>query len=305
MAALEVRDVRKRYGDVVALDGVDLTVAQGEVFCLLGPNGAGKSTLTEILEGYRVCDGGRVSVLGCDPARGGSALRERVGIVLQECGIQPDLTVTELIEMYGSYYARRRPVGELLGLVDLTASRDTRAGKLSGGQRRRLDLAIGLVGDPDVLFLDEPTTGFDPAARRHAWSTIRNLCDLGKTVFLTTHFMDEAQALADRIAVLNAGRIVAVGTPAEIGGRSEASTEISFALPEGLSISDLPAFGDRLRLDGHEVVFYARDAVDMLHRLTGWALDSGCELRGLTVGQPSLEDIYLGLTHDAATESVA
>src|SRR5919204_2935510 len=231
MAAIEVHELHKRYGALEAVRGIGFEVGEGEVFCLLGPNGAGKSTTAEILEGYRSRSGGSVSVLGHDPERGERRLRERLGIVLQECGVQSDLTVAELVEMYGRYYPRRRPVEELLDLVELDAKRDARVRSLSGGQRRRLDLALGLVGDPDVLFLDEPTTGFDPSARRQAWSTIRNLCALGKTVFLTTHYMDEAQALADRIAVLRAGELVAIGTPAEIGGRGEAPPEIRLRLP--------------------------------------------------------------------------
>jgi len=269
------------------------------VFCLLGPNGAGKSTTAEILEGYRTRSGGSVSVLGHDPGRGERALRERVGIVLQQCGIQPCLSVSELIEMYGRYYPRRRPVGELIELVELDAKQDTRVTELSGGQRRRLDLALGLVGDPDILFLDEPTTGFDPSARRQAWSTIRNLCALGKTVFLTTHFMDEAQTLADRVAVMVAGEIVAAGTPADIGGRGEAPSEIRFALPEGVGLGELPA---DYSIDGRDVLVVARDAAATAHRITGWALERGHELRGFSVTQPSLEDVYLRLTEGAEEE---
>src|SRR5437764_11709525 len=211
--AIEVRDLRRSYGEVEAVRGVSFEVARGEVFCLLGPNGAGKTTTVEILEGYRTRSQGSVQVLGMDPADAERELRERVGIVLQQCGVQSDLTVAELVEMYGRYHKRRRPVNELIELVELGEKRDTRARDLSGGQRRRLDLALALVGDPDLVFLDEPTTGFDPPARRHAWSTIRALCELGKTVFLTTHFMDEAQYLADRIAVMRYGEIVATGTP--------------------------------------------------------------------------------------------
>src|SRR4030088_2919474 len=194
--AIEVAGLRKSYGEVEAVRGVSFEVARGEVFCLLGPNGAGKTTIVEILEGYRTRTAGDVRVLGMDPARGERALREQVGIVLQQCGVQQDLTVAELVEMYGRYYMRRRAVDEVIDLVELTEKRDTRAKLLSGGQRRRLDLALALVGDPELIFLDEPTTGFDPAARRQAWSTIRSLCELGKTIFLTTHYMDEAQELA-------------------------------------------------------------------------------------------------------------
>src|SRR6202167_4060319 len=229
--AIEVTNLSKRYGNLEAVRGVSFEVAAGEVFCLLGPNGAGKTTITEILEGYRTRTEGSVSVLGMDPADGERELRERVGIVLQSCGVQHDLTVAELLEMYGRYHRTRRPVDELIELVELDAKRDTRANELSGGQRRRLDVALALVGDPDLVFLDEPTTGFDPAARRHAWSTIRSLCELGKTVFLTTHFMDEAQFLANRVAVMRDGRIVAEGKPEEIGGREVMPSEIRFILP--------------------------------------------------------------------------
>src|SRR4051812_8918580 len=293
MAAIEIHDLSKRYGDVDALRGISFEVAEGEVFCLLGPNGAGKSTAVEILEGYRSRSGGTVSVLGHDPGRGERALRERIGIVLQECGIQPDLSVAELLGMYGSYYPRRRSADELIELVGLDAKRDERVRVLSGGQQRRLDLALGLVGDPDLLFLDEPTTGFDPSARRQAWSTIRDLCALGKTVFLTTHFMDEAQTLADRIAVLRAGEIVALGTPGEIGGRGELPTEIRFALPPGVERSALPGLEGEVGVDDGRVLVVAADGVAAANRITGWALERGHELRGFAVTQPSLEDVYL------------
>ncbi len=300
MTAIEVRDLRKRYGDVEAVRGVSFEVAAGEVFCLLGPNGAGKTTTAEILEGHRVADGGEVRVLGHDPGRGERALRERIGVVLQSCGVQDELTVSELIEMYGRWYPRPRPVGELIELVQLDAKRDTHAKDLSGGQRRRLDLALGLVGDPDVLFLDEPTTGFDPHARRQAWSTVRELCTLGKTVFLTTHFMDEAQALADRVAVMVGGRIVADGAPSELGGRDAAPTEIRFALPQGLVLADLPPLpAAAVEHDGDQVLVTSSEGLAATHVLTGWALERGLALRGLTVAQPTLEDVYLELTKEA------
>src|ERR1700759_4257864 len=238
--AIEVSGLHKAYGDVEAVRGVSFEVARGEVFCLLGPNGAGKTTTVEILEGYRVRTGGDVRVLGRDPAAGERELREAVGIVLQQCGVQQDLTVRELVEMYGRYHERSRPVDEVIGLVELTDKRDVRANSLSGGQRRRLDLALALVGDPDLIFLDEPTTGFDPAARRQAWSTIKSLCELGKTIFLTTHFMDEAQALSDRVAVMRGGEIIASGRPDEIGGRNLRPAEIRFALPSTWSLGDIP-----------------------------------------------------------------
>ena len=246
----------------------------------------------------RSCSAGDVSVLGHDPEHGERALHERVGIVLQEAAAQAELTVAEVLTMYGRYYPRRRPVAELVGLVGLAGKEDDRVKLLSGGQKRRLDLALALVGDPDLLFLDEPTTGFDPSARRQAWSTIKDLCALGKTVFLTTHFMDEAQALADRVAVMVDGRIVALGTPAEIGGRDTAPTEIAFALPAGGGLADLPP------LDGARIAETAPGSVRVstieglwaAHVLTGWALERGHELRAFAVSQPSLEDVYLRLT---------
>ncbi|HLI32267.1 MAG TPA: ABC transporter ATP-binding protein [Solirubrobacteraceae bacterium] len=300
-AAIEVRELHKRYGDLHALRGVSFTVAPGEVFCMLGPNGAGKTTCTEILEGHRVPSSGVVRVLGLDPARGERALHERIGVVLQSCGIQHDLTVGELITMYGSYYPRRRSVGELIELVELDAKAGTRAEALSGGQRRRLDLALALVGDPDVLFLDEPTTGFDPHARRAAWSTIRSLCSLGKTVFLTTHFMDEAQHLADRIVVMRAGEIVAEGTPEDLGGRERLPTEIRFIAPEGFRPDDLPQLPPdaALERDGESVLIRCSEGLRAAHAICGWALERSLELRAFSVAQPTLEDVYLRLTEAA------
>jgi ABC-2 type transport system ATP-binding protein len=298
VSAIEVTDLRKSYGSFDAVRGVSFSVAVGEVFCVLGPNGAGKTTITEILEGYRTRNGGAVSVLGLDPAGGPRALRERVGIVLQESAAQAELTVAEVLTMYGRYYPRRRPVGELVELVGLSGKEGQRVKLLSGGQRRRLDLALALVGDPDLLFLDEPTTGFDPSARRQAWTTIKDLCALGKTVFLTTHYMDEAQALADRVAVMVDGRIVALGTPAEIGGRDTAPTEIAFALPRGVGLGDLPSLGGA-RIDETapgRVLVVTTEGLRTAHALTGWALERGHELPGFAVSQPSLEDVYLRLT---------
>jgi ABC-2 type transport system ATP-binding protein len=295
--AVEVRDLRKSYGEMEAVRGVNLEVSRGEVFCLLGPNGAGKTTTVEILEGYRTRTGGEARVLGMDPAHGQRALRDRVGIVLQQPGVQTDLTVAELIEMYGRYYSRRRPVDELIELVELGEKRSTRARDLSGGQRRRLDLALGLVGDPDLLFLDEPTTGFDPGARRQAWSTIRSLCDLGKTVFLTTHYMDEAQHLADRVAVMNAGQIIALGRPEELGGRDLRPAEIRFSLPDAWSLGDLPDVPcERRWLEGDRVLVETKEPVVAAQRITTWALEHGVDLEHFAVSQPSLEDIYLELT---------
>ena len=295
--AIEVRDLRRSYGEVEAVRGVSFEVARGEVFCLLGPNGAGKTTTVEILEGYRERSGGEVSVLGFDPAHGERGMRERVGIVLQQCGIQRDLSVAELLEMYGRYHLRPRPINEVLELVELGAKRDERAGELSGGQRRRLDLALALIGDPELIFLDEPTTGFDPAARHAAWSAIRSLRALGKTMFLTTHFMDEAQQLADRVAIMRDGEIIALGSPDELGGRDARPAEIRFALPRGLTLEDLPLMPyERCLVDGERALIVTAEPVVALQLLTGWAIDHELALGHLSVSQPTLEDIYLELT---------
>jgi ABC-2 type transport system ATP-binding protein len=295
--AVEVRDLRKSYGELEAVRGVSFEIARGEVFCLLGPNGAGKTTIVEILEGYRRRTSGEARVLGMDPANAERELRERVGIVLQQCGVQNDLTVAELVEMYGRYHVRKRPVDEVIELVELTEKRNTRAKALSGGQRRRLDLAIALVGDPDLIFLDEPTTGFDPAARRQAWSTIKSLIDLGKTVFLTTHYMEEAQFLANRVAVMRAGEIIAVGRPEELGGRDLRPAEIRFVLPVAWSLGDLPDVPAEARsIDDDRVLIVTREPVMAAQRITTWALDHDVALDHFAVSQPSLEDIYLELT---------
>jgi ABC-2 type transport system ATP-binding protein len=300
--AIEVDDLRRSYGEVEAVRGVSFGVTRGEVFCLLGPNGAGKTTTVEILEGYRERSGGEVSVLGFDPARGERGMRERVGIVLQQCGIQQDLSVAELLEMYGRYHLHPRPVDEVLELVELGGKRDEPIGELSGGQRRRLDLALTLVGDPELIFLDEPTTGFDPAARHAAWSTIRSLCELRKTVFLTTHFMDEAQQLADRVAIMRDGEIIALGSPDELGGRDARAAEIRFSLPPQTGLDDLPLMPyERCVMDRGRALVVTHDPVVALQLLTGWAIDHELTLARLSVSQPSLEDIYLELTgRDAA-----
>jgi ABC-2 type transport system ATP-binding protein len=292
VAAITVAGLRKSYGPIEAVKGISFEVAPGEVFALLGPNGAGKTTTVEILEGYRRRDAGAVSVLGTDPARGGVRLRERIGIVLQECGIEELLTVGEVLDRQAGYYPVPRPVEEVIGLVGLDDKVEARVRTLSGGQRRRLDLALALVGDPDLIFLDEPTTGFDPAARRHAWDLVKRLCGLGKTIFLTTHYMEEAQYLADRVAVIAAGRLVAQGTPESIGGRDTGSARIRFMLPDDLPLSALPL---PARRDDAHVLIEAAEPARALHVLTGWALDRGVDLRGLTVSRRSLEDVYLEL----------
>jgi ABC-2 type transport system ATP-binding protein len=292
-AAIEVRGLRKSYGDLEAVAGIDLTVRTGEVFALLGPNGAGKTTTVEILEGFRERSAGDVSVLGHDPGRNERALKERMGIVLQSTGLDPFLTVGETIDMYRSYYARRRPRAELLELVGLQGSVDTRVRKLSGGQKRRLDVAVGLAGDPDVLFLDEPTTGFDPSARRGAWDMIRKLGAFGKTVMLTTHYMDEAQELADRVAIIAAGRIVAGGAPSALSSAA-ARTSISFRLPEPAALPE--SMLDEAEVRDGEVVIRPDAPVRALHELTGWALEHEIELEGLRGARPTLEDVYLELT---------
>jgi len=294
MSVIEARGLVKHYGDVKAVENVDLSVAAGEVFALLGPNGAGKSSIVEILEGYRSKTSGSVSVLGFDPAKAEREFRERIGIVLQETAVEPQLTVKEAIDVYGSMYPNRRETGELIELVGLEEKTDARIKTLSGGQRRRLELALGIVGDPEVIFLDEPTTGFDPSARRQAWSIVQNLTSLGKTVLLTTHYMDEAQFLADRVAVIAKGRIVAEGTPDSLGGRDTARTVISFGVQDG-SVEGLPSEDFSVTENGRVTVRSASPTAD-LHRITGWAVDRGIELGGLSVTRPTLEDVYLELT---------
>jgi ABC-2 type transport system ATP-binding protein len=298
MSVIEVRGLVKHYDDVKAVDGIDLFVEAGEVFALLGPNGAGKSTAVEILEGYRSKTSGTVSVLGFDPAKAKREYKERIGIVLQETAVEDQLTVAEAIDVYGSMYPNRRQTGELIELVGLEEKTDSRIRALSGGQRRRLELALGIVGDPEVIFLDEPTTGFDPSARRQAWAIVENLASLGKTVLLTTHYMDEAQYLADRVAVIANGKIVADGTPDTLGGRESASTFITFQSNDQ-SIAGLPSDDVSLSENGRVTVRSTSPTSD-LYRITGWAIDHGVELAGLSVSCPSLEDIYLELTGEEA-----
>jgi len=290
---IEIAGLRKSYDDVVAVGGIDLHVERGEVFALLGPNGAGKTTTTEILEGYRPRDGGEVTVLGHDPARGEQELKRRVGIVLQSTGVDPFLTVRETIDQYAAFYPHPRPTEEVIEVVGLREKRDSRVNKLSGGQQRRLDVAIALAGDPELLFLDEPTTGFDPSARRNAWHLLRNLTSLGKTIWLTTHFMDEAQYLAQRVAVIKGGEIVAEGPPDSLGGRAAMKTRIGFRLPAGTT--DTPRLGETPVPDGSYEIS-ADDATRTIHELTGWALERGLSFESLEVTRPSLEDVYLELT---------
>jgi ABC-2 type transport system ATP-binding protein len=290
---IEIKGLRKSYGDVEAIRGIDLSVERGEVFALLGPNGAGKTTATEILEGFRPRDAGEVSVLGHDPARGERELKRRIGIVLQSTGVDPFLTVRETIDQYGAFYPSPRPTEEVIQLVGLGEKRDSRVNKLSGGQQRRLDVAIALAGDPELLFLDEPTTGFDPSARRNAWHLLRNLTSLGKTIWLTTHFMDEAQYLAQRVAVIKGGEIVAEGPPDSLGGRAAMKTRIRFRLPAGTT--DTPGLGET-PLPGGSFELSADDATRTIHELTGWALERGLSFESLEVARPSLEDVYLELT---------
>ena len=291
---IDVRGLRKSYGDVEAVRGIDLHVDRGEVFALLGPNGAGKTTTVEILEGYRERTDGEVSVLGRDPARAGAELKRRVGIVLQSTGVDPYLTVRETVDLYAGYYPSPRDIDEVIDLVGLVEKRSTRVSKLSGGQQRRLDVAIALAGDPELLFLDEPTTGFDPNARRTAWEIVKNLTSIGKTIFLTTHFMDEAQYLADRVAVITAGSIVAEGTPATLAGRDHMRTRVRLHVPEGRPAP--PVLSDATVLTDRSIEIRTENPTKVVHELTSWALEHDYVFDPLEVTQPSLEDVYLELT---------
>ena len=292
-AVISVRGLRKRYGATEAVSGVDLEIRRGEIFAFLGPNGAGKTTTVEILEGFRMRTDGDVQVLGVDPAHAGPEWRNRVGTVLQESAAEPGLTVRECLELYAGYYAAPRDIDDTIELVGLTEKAETHGEQLSGGQRRRLDVALALIGDPELIFLDEPTTGFDPSARRAAWGVIDGLRELGKTVFLTTHYMDEAENLADRIAVIAAGKIVAEGTPQTLGGRERMSARISFTLPDGLVPGELPL--PTTAEDGRVAIESANPLADV-KTLADWALARGLDIPDLDVRRPSLEDVYLRLT---------
>ncbi|WP_447925069.1 ABC transporter ATP-binding protein [Georgenia muralis] len=300
MAAVEVEGLRKAYGDVTAVDGLDLTIDDGEVVALLGPNGAGKTTVVEILEGYRRRDAGTVRVLGTDPQTGGREFRERIGVVLQEAGFEELFTPRELVRLHAGYYPRPRAVDEVLALTGLEEKADARVRTLSGGQRRRLDLALGIVGRPEMLFLDEPTTGFDPSARRRAWELVDRLRDLGATILLTTHYLDEAEHLADRVVVVDHGRVLAAGTPAELATAAGLAPVISFRLPPGTGLGELPSLGVDRRQVGDLVEVRTRSATADVAALASWALGRGVELADLALVRPSLEDVYLDLVGERA-----
>ncbi len=302
MGAIDVDGLRKAYGAVRAVDGLSFSVAPGEVFALLGPNGAGKTTTVEILEGHRSRDGGSVSVLGFDPQTGGRAYRERIGIVLQEAALDEEFSVRELTRLYAGFFPAPRPVDEVIELVGLTDKADARIGTLSGGQRRRADLALGLIGDPELLYLDEPTTGFDPSARHAAWEMLDGLRGLGKTILLTTHYMDEAEHLADRVAVIAAGRLVALGSPDELAERQMArTTVVTFVAPDAQGFV-LPKLHGEVRREGEKVEVRTPAATRDLHVLTEWALAQGVELGSLRLARPSLEQVYLDVVEHASKE---
>jgi ABC-2 type transport system ATP-binding protein len=302
---ITVRGLVKRYGSHEAVTGIDLEVRRGEIFAFLGPNGAGKTTTVEILEGFRQRTAGEIDVLGHDPATAGGDWRDRVGVVLQESEPEPGLSVRECVALYAGYYRRPRDIDETIALVGLTARAGVLGTRLSGGQRRRLDFALALIGDPELIFLDEPTTGFDPSARRAAWEVVAGLRKLGKTIFLTTHYMDEAEYLADRIAVLSAGRIVARGNARTLGGRDQMATVISFTLPDGLAARDLPEGLSRLAEPGADRATVLRSESPLVHlqMLSDWALGRGFDLPDLDAHRPSLEEVYLSLTGATSTTS--
>ena len=301
-AAISVRGLRKAYGEYEAVRGIDFDVQRGEIVAFLGPNGAGKTTTVEILEGYRPRTEGEINVLGEDPSSGSRSWRDSIGVVLQESEPDPYLTARQCLELYAGYYSTPRPIEETLALVGLEEKAAAPAGTLSGGQRRRLDVALALIGDPELVFLDEPTTGFDPSARRAAWQVVAGLRELGKTIFLTTHYMDEAEFLADRIIVLSAGEIVAEGAPDTLGGRNRLAAQISFTLPADVDAAGLPPpFADTARRNGGRVKTRSTAAVDDLRLLTTWAAEKHIDLPDLEVRRPTLEDIYLELTGDTGS----
>src|ERR1700730_6251273 len=295
---ISVQDLRKNYEDVEAVAGIDLEVSRGEIFAFLDPNGAGKTTTVEILEGFRMRSAGEVSVLGVDPAHARGPWRDRVGVVLQESQPEPGLTVRECLRLYAGYYSAPRDITETIALVGLEEKADALTEQLSGGQRRRLDVALALIGDPELIFLDEPTTGFDPSARRAAWGVIAGLRELGKTVFLTTHYMDEAENLADRIAVIAAGGIVAEGTPETLGGLQRMAATLRFTLPDGVNADALPdSLRQLIRSDANgRIVLESRRPLLDVKTLADWALARRIDLPDLDLRRPSLEDVYLELT---------
>ncbi len=297
-AAVTVQDLHKSYGDFEAVRGISFEFAPGEIFGFLGPNGAGKSTTIEILEGYRTRTAGDAWVLGTDPGKPTRGWRDRIGLVLQDSELEPTLTVRETLRMFAGFYSKPRPVDDVIGLVGLQEKADARVGGLSGGQKRRADVAVALIGDPDMVFLDEPTTGFDPSARRDAWNMIEGLKSLGKTVFLTTHYMEEAQHLADRVVIIARGRIVAEGKPDELGAAGKAgATVVRFRLPPGYKPEQIAAEVDaKLEVAGGVASFEPDRAQRALYRLTGWAEREGIEVEDLEVRRPSLEDVFLQLT---------
>jgi len=299
VAAIRVRHLAKSYGDNVAVGDVTFEVERGEVFALLGPNGAGKTTTIEILEGFRQRTSGQVETLGVDPADTKTQrwLRSRIGVVLQELAVEPFYSVRQVLSRNAGYYPSPRPVDEVIELVGLTDKSDARIKTLSGGQQRRLDVGLGIVGHPELLFLDEPTTGLDPSGRRATWELIRTLAAEGTTVLLTTHYMDEVEALADRVAVLAKANIVATGTPTSLGGRDSGAVTIRFGLPDGVEVGDLPVAVDSVS-DGL-VEIHTEDELPVLHALSGWAIERGVRLPGLSVARITLEDVYLRLTREA------
>jgi ABC-2 type transport system ATP-binding protein len=298
MPAIRVNNLAKSYGDKLAVGDVSFEVEKGEVFALLGPNGAGKTTTIEILEGFRDRNAGRVETLGVDPAepRTQRWLRSRIGVVLQELAVEPFYSVRQVLTRNAGYYPTPRSVDEVIGLVGLTEKADARVKTLSGGQQRRLDVGLGIVGNPELLFLDEPTTGLDPSGRRDTWDLVRKLAAEGTTVLLTTHYMDEVEALADQVAVMSRAKIVATGTPSSLGGRDSSAATIRFSLPDGVAPNDLPV-AIHTASEGL-VEIRTEDELEVLHSLTGWALEHGLRLPGLSVAKVTLEDIYLQLTRE-------